>query len=100
MHIEKVQKRELFSKNIINYLPKLLTILLLFEDEREPSCNLGYCCMCPPLPFWHNTTLLLTFANAMYKSQSISESKICCDILTPKPQAMKGVALQRIFVLC
>lgn len=100
MHVEKVQKGGLFSKHVINYLSKVLILLLLFEDEGEPSCILGYCCMCQPLPFGHNTTLLFTFTNVMNKSQSISESKICCDILTPKPQAMKGVAVHRIFVLC
>lgn len=51
------------------------------------------------LLLWYNITLLLTFTNAMYKSQSISENKIYCDILIPKPQAMKGVALYWIFVL-
>lgn len=100
MHIEKVQRGELFSKKVIKLLSQLLTFLLLFGDKGEPSCNLGYCHMCLPLPFWHNTTILFTFTDVMYKSQSISESKICCDILIPKPQAMKGVALHRIFVLC
>lgn len=56
--------------------------------------------MCLPLPFWRNTTLLLTPTHIMYESQSISESEIYCDILILKPQAMKGVAQHRIFVLC
>lgn len=56
--------------------------------------------MCLLSPPWHNTMLLLTLTDVMYNFQSISESKICYDILIPKPQAMRGVALNRIFVLC
>lgn len=100
MRIEKAQKGELFSNKVINSLPKLLTLLLLLGDQGQPSCNLGYCCLCLPLPFCHNTTLLLPGTNVTFKSQSISDSKICCDILIPKPQAMKGVAAHRIFVFC
>ena len=91
---------DFFSKHVINYLPKVLILLPLFRDKGGPSCILGHCRMCQPLLFGYNTTPLFTFTNVMNKSQSISESKIGCDILTPKPQAIEGVAVHRIFVLC